>query len=54
VAKHVSEEVQLRIYTKLPSGKIRLAPANPLYPTIEHDPHEFLWIYPVKELVRSF
>lgn len=54
VAKHVNEEVQLRIYHKLPNGNIRLAPTNPIYPTIEHEPDGFQWIYPVKELVRSF
>lgn len=54
VAKYDSEEVQLRIYHKLPSGKIRLAPINPIYPTIEYEPESFLWIYPVRELVRSF
>lgn len=54
VAKYDSEAVQLRIYYRLPSGKIRLAPFNPVYPTIEYDAETFLWIYPVKELVRSF
>lgn len=54
VAKYVSEEVQLRIYHKLPTGKIRLAPVNPVYPTIEYEARRFLWIYPVKELIRSF
>jgi phage repressor protein C with HTH and peptisase S24 domain len=55
VAKHANEEVQLRIYHKLPSGKIRLSSTKPeIYPTIEYDPSGFHWIYPVKELVRSF
>lgn len=54
VAKLVSEEVQLRLYHKLPNGKIRLAPTNLIYPIIEHAPEEFLWIYPVLELVRKF
>lgn len=54
VAKHNNDEVQLRIYHKLPSGKIRLASLNPVYPTIEYEPDGFHWIYPVKELVRSF
>ena len=53
VAKQTNEEVQLRIYHKLPTGKIRLAPLNPVYPTIEHEPESFLWIYPVRELIRS-
>jgi hypothetical protein len=47
--------VQLRMYHKLPSGKIRLASMKPdIYPTIDHELSDFLWIYPVKELVRSF
>lgn len=54
VAKHASEEIQVRLYHKLPSGKIRLAAVNTLYPTVEYDPHDFLWIYPIKELVRGF
>lgn len=53
VAKFVDDAVQLRIYTKLPNGKIRLAPYNPIYPTIEHTAKEFAWIWPVRELVRS-
>ncbi len=53
VAKYSNEEVQLRIYHKLPTGKIRLAPLNPVYPTIELDPEGFLWVYPVRELIRS-
>lgn len=55
VAKHANEEVQLRIYHKLPNGQIRLSSMKPeIYPTIDHAPEGFLWIYPVKELVRSF
>ncbi len=55
IAKHANEEVQLRIYHKLPSGKVRLASMKPdIYPTIEYDAGSFEWIYPVKELVRSF
>lgn len=54
VAKHADDGVQLRIYHKMPSGKIRLAPLNPVYPAMEHDPDEFQWIYPVKNLVREF
>lgn len=53
VAKFVNDAVQLRIYTKLPSGKIRLAPYNPVHPTVEHSAREFHWIFPVRELVRS-
>ncbi len=54
VAKHENEEVQLRIYHRLPTGKIRLAPLNPVYPVIEYEAREFRWIYPVKHLVRDF
>ncbi|MES2697496.1 MAG: XRE family transcriptional regulator [Verrucomicrobiota bacterium] len=54
VAKHRNEEVQLRLYHKLPNGRIRLAPLNPVYPTIEYEPDGFMWIYPVLELVRRF
>lgn len=55
VAKYANEEVQIRIYHKLPNGKIRLASMKPeIYPTIEHDPAGFMWIYPVKELIRAF
>lgn len=54
VAKYDNEDVQLRIYHKLPNGKIRLAPLNSVYPTIEYELDEFHWIYPVLELVRSF
>jgi phage repressor protein C with HTH and peptisase S24 domain len=54
VAKLVDDAVQLRIYTKLPSGAIRLASLKPeIYPTIEYKLGDFHWIYPVRELVRS-
>lgn len=54
VAKYRNDEVALRIYTKLPSGSIRLASMKPdIYPTIEHSPSDFYWIYPVKELSRA-
>lgn len=54
VAKYDNEEVQLRIYHKLPNGKVRLASMKPdIYPTLDHDLKGFQWIYPVKELVRS-
>ncbi len=52
VARFVDDNVALRIYHKLPNGKIRLAPLNPIYPTIEHKPSEFAWIFPVVELNR--
>ena len=52
VAKHLNEGVQLRIYYRLPSGRIRLAPANPVYLPFEYDPDSFLWIYPVTGLYR--
>lgn len=54
VAKYDNEEVQLRIYHKLPSGKIRLASLRPeIYPTVELAPAGFRWIFPVVELIRS-
>jgi phage repressor protein C with HTH and peptisase S24 domain len=54
VAKLVDDAVQLRIYTKLPSGAIRLASLKPeIYPTIDYKLADFHWIYPVRELVRS-
>ncbi len=52
VVKFTTDAVQLRIYHKMPSGKIRLAPVNPIYPTLEHDPAEIAWIFPVCELNR--
>lgn len=53
VVKYSDDAVQLRIYHKLPNGKIRLAPINPVYPTIEHKPSDFDWIWPVCELSRA-
>jgi phage repressor protein C with HTH and peptisase S24 domain len=54
VARHENDEVQLRIYHKLPTGKIRLASMKPdIYPTLDHEPSAFHWIYPVKELIRA-
>ncbi len=54
VAKFAHDEsVQLRIYFKLPSGRIRLAPINPIYPTLEHKASDFAWIFPVAELNRA-
>lgn len=54
VAKFVDDAVQLRIYTKLPDGMIRLASMKPeIYPTLDYKPASFSWIYPVRELVRS-
>lgn len=54
VAKYTNDEVQLRVYHKLPSGKIRLSRYRPeIYPTIEHDPAGFHWIFPVVALYRK-
>lgn len=54
VAKYADDAVQLRIYHKLPDGRIRLASLRPeIYPTFDHQPSAFNWIYPVRELVRS-
>lgn len=52
IAKFADDAVQLRIYQKLPGGKIRLAPLNPVYAATEHAPEEFNWIFPVVELSR--
>lgn len=52
VAKFIDDAVQLRVYHKMPSGAIRLAPLNPVYPTLEHAPAAFAWIFPVAELIR--
>lgn len=53
VAKYVDDAVQLRIYHKLPSGKIRLAPLNPVYPVEERARKDFHWIFPVCGLYRK-
>lgn len=54
VAKFADDAVQLRIYTRLPNGMIRLASMKPeIYPTLDYKPSAFSWIYPVRELVRS-
>lgn len=54
VVKFADDAVQLRIYTKLPGGRIRLASLRPeIYPTIEYSPKDFSWIFPVCELVRT-
>lgn len=53
VAKYASEEVQLRLYRKMPNGCIRLASTRPeLYPAVELDPKGFRWIFPVTGLYR--
>jgi SOS-response transcriptional repressor LexA len=52
IAKFVDDAVQLRVFQKMPGGKIRLAPLNPVYAATEHDPEEFHWIFPVVELSR--
>ncbi|MDE2106662.1 MAG: helix-turn-helix domain-containing protein [Patescibacteria group bacterium] len=52
IAKFSDDAVQLRIYQKMPSGKIRLAPLNPVYAATEHKLSEFSWIFPVSELSR--
>jgi phage repressor protein C with HTH and peptisase S24 domain len=54
VAKHNTDDVQLRIYHKLTNGKIRLSAYNSIYFPTDYNPDSFQWIYPVKELVRSF
>ncbi len=54
VAKLADDGVQLRIYTKLANGMIRLASMKPeIYPTMDYKTADFHWIYPVRELVRT-
>lgn len=54
VAKLADDGVQLRIYHKLQSGRIRLATLKPeIYPTEEYDASAFHWIYPVLEMSRA-
>ncbi len=48
------EEVQLRVYTKLPGGRISLATLKPaIYPTVEYHASAFSWIYPVAGMYRG-
>ena len=54
VAKFTDDAVQLRIYSKMPDGKIRLASLRPeIYPPEVHERSDFSWIFPVRELIRS-
>jgi phage repressor protein C with HTH and peptisase S24 domain len=54
VAKLTDDGVQVRIYTKMPGGKIRLATLKPeIYPTLDHSPRDFHWIWPVAQMVRN-
>lgn len=53
VAKLKSDGVVLRRYARLPSGKIQLIPYNKLYPTLDYDPTDFHWIFPVHSTVRK-
>ena len=54
VAKLRDDAVQVRIYTKMPGGKIRLASMKPeIYPTLEYTTADFHWIFPVHSMVRK-
>jgi phage repressor protein C with HTH and peptisase S24 domain len=54
VAKLKDDAVQVRIFTKMPGGKIRLATMKPeIYPTLDHSPADFHWIWPVHSMVRK-
>lgn len=54
VAKLADDAVQLRIYTRLTDGSIRLTTLKPdIYPSLDYKLTDFHWIYPVRELVRS-
>lgn len=53
VVKFADDAIQLRIYTKLPNGMIRLTPYNPIYQSVDHSPKELSWIWPVCELSRT-
>jgi phage repressor protein C with HTH and peptisase S24 domain len=54
VAKLKDDAVQVRIYTKMPGSKIRLATMKPdIYPTLDHSPADFHWIWPVHSMVRK-
>lgn len=54
VAKLADDAVQVRIFTRMPGGKIRLASMRPeIYPTIEYTAADFHWIWPVHQMIRN-
>jgi phage repressor protein C with HTH and peptisase S24 domain/lambda repressor-like predicted transcriptional regulator len=54
VVKFTTDAVQIRLYHKLSSGKIRLTSTRPeVYPTDDYDPSDFHWIHPVLQTVRD-
>lgn len=54
VAKLKDDAVQVRIYHKMPGGKIRLASMKPeIYPTLDYAAADFHWIWPVHSMVRK-
>ena len=54
VAKLVDDAVQVRVYTRMPGGKIRLASLKPdIYPTLDYTASDFHWIFPVHQMVRN-
>jgi SOS-response transcriptional repressor LexA len=52
VAKMRNDGIVLRRYSLLSAGRIQLTPYNPIYPTTDHTPEEFHWIYPVHSTLR--
>jgi len=54
VAKLNDDGVVLRIFHRLPDGRIRLTSLRPeIYPTYDYDAVQFQWIWPVEELNRK-
>lgn len=53
VAKHKDDGVVLRRFSRLEGGRIKLIAYNTLYPSTEHEPREFHWIYPVHSTFRK-
>lgn len=52
VAKLRDDGVIVRRFSRLPNEKVKLIAYNTLYPSTEHSPKEFHWIYPVHSTVR--
>ena len=52
VAKLKNDGVIVRRFSRLPNEKVRLIAYNTLYPSTEHAPRDFHWIYPVHSTVR--
>lgn len=52
VAKLKNDGVIVRRFSRLPNERVKLIAYNTLYPSTEHAPKEFHWIYPVHSTVR--